>query len=448
MSVPCEEIRPELEALLGSMTEGGLDADGRRRLAAILRDHPDARQYYLDYCQMHSLLESAHGVLHALEAPPRKRGRLALAAAAAGLAIAPALLWRSSAPAPLETAVTPSSASVWLVRDGKRMALGEAGPMVEGDRLVTGQENRTDVRLRDGTRVHLRDLTEARFGHGRVDLNEGLLRCEAAPQPPDHPLVFATRHAEARVLGTVFEMTSSWNETRLETLSGRVRLSGEGRSVEVKGGEIAVADGQGVVRWEPVCAFAFSGMKELPSGMETVFSPSATLHTSARKVDAAPGGVHFSPGGLVLGPKGTPKEHGLVVARWKEEVGDDLLMEAEVAGGERWSLGFSLSGDSFEGYRVIFAVFGYPNGIAIDTIHPVECVVLASDPRTISYEKDHTLRLERRGRRMRVWIDRELRLDTEITHSLPEGRKRTFALSNFGAPPVIRSLRVWKAASP
>jgi hypothetical protein len=182
--------------------------------------------------------------------------------------------------------------------------------------------------------------------------------------------------------------------------------------------------------------------------METVFSPSTTLHTSARKVDAAPGGVHFAPGGLVLGPAGPPKEHGLVVARWKEEVGDDLLMEAEVAGGERWSLGFSLSGDSFEGYRVIFAVFGYPNGIAIDTIHPVECVVLASDPRTISYEKDHTLRLERRGRRTRVWIDRELRLDTEITHSLPEVRKRTFALSNFGAPPVIRSLRVWKAANP
>jgi ferric-dicitrate binding protein FerR (iron transport regulator) len=448
MSVPCEEIRPELEALLASMTEGGLDPGARRRLAAILRDHPDARQYYLDYCQMHSLLESAHGLIHALEAPPKRRGRPALAAAAAGLVIAGALVWRSSAPAPLETAVTPSSASVWLVRDGRRMPLGEAGPMVEGDRLVTGPENRTEVRLKDGTKILLRDQTEVRFGLGRVDLNDGLLRCEAAPQAPDHPLVFATRHAEARVLGTVFEMTSSWNETRLETLSGRVRLAGEGRSVEVKGGEIAVADGQGVVRWEPVCAFAFAGMKELPSRMEAVFSPSATLHTPARRVDAAPGGIHFAPGGLVLGPAGPPKEHGLIVARWKEEVGDDLLMEAEIAGGDRWSLGFSLSGDPFEGYRVIFAVLGYPNGIAIDTIHPVECIVLASDPRTISYEKDHTLRLERRGRRMRVWIDRELRLDTEITHSLPEGRKRTFALSNFGAPPVIRSLRVWKAAAP
>jgi ferric-dicitrate binding protein FerR (iron transport regulator) len=448
MSVPCEEIRPELEALLAAMTEGGLDAAGRARLAAILREHPDARQVYLEYCQMHALLESAHGVLHALEAPRQKLRGLVAAAAAAAVVIAGILLWRSSTPASLETAVTPSSASVWVVRDGKRMALGDAGAMIDGDRLVTGPENRTDVRLKDGTRILLRDLTEARFARGRIDLNEGLLRCEAATQAPGHPLVFATRHAEARVLGTIFEMTSSWNETRLETVSGRVRLSAGGRSIEVKGGEIAVADTQGIVRWEPVCAFSFAGMKELPPQLETIFSPSATLHTPDRRIDAAPDRVHLVPGGLVLGPALPPKEHGLVVTRWTEDAGDDLLMEAEVAGGERWSLGFSLSGDSFEGYRVIFAVFGYPNGISIDTIHPVECIVLASDPRTISYEKDHTLRVERRDGRMRVWIDRELRLDTQIDHKLPDGRKRTFALSNFGAPPVIRSLRVWKAIPP
>ena len=66
MSVPCEEIRPELEALLGAMTKGALDAEGKRRLAAILKEHPDARQFYLDYCQMHALLQSEHGVLQAL----------------------------------------------------------------------------------------------------------------------------------------------------------------------------------------------------------------------------------------------------------------------------------------------------------------------------------------------------------------------------------------------
>jgi hypothetical protein len=49
---------------------------------------------------------------------------------------------------------------------------------------------------------------------------------------------------------------------------------------------------------------------------------------------------------------------------------------------------------------------------------------------------------------MRVWIDRELRVDTEIRHPLLEGRRRTFALSNYGAPPVLRGLRVWKPEAP
>ena len=43
-------------------------------------------------------------------------------------------------------------------------------------------------------------------------------------------------------------------------------------------------------------------------------------------------------------------------------------------------------------------------------------------------------------------IDRELRLDTEISHPLPEGRRKSFAISNYGAPPLLRGLRVWKAA--
>ena len=169
------------------------------------------------------------------------------------------------------------------------------------------------------------------------------------------------------------------------------------------------------------------------------------LFRSGRKISPAPDRVHFVPGGLVLGPE-KPQLHGLVVTRGKEDIGDDVLMEAEIVGGNRWSLGFSLSGDSFEGFRVIFAPEGYPNGITIDTIHPVECILLASDPRTISYDRDHTLRVERRGKRFRVWIDRDLRIDTEIAHPLADGRRRAFAISNFGAPPVIRALRVWKAA--
>ena len=122
-------------------------------------------------------------------------------------------------------------------------------------------------------------------------------------------------------------------------------------------------------------------------------------------------------------------------------------MELEVAAGPKWGLGVGLSGSGFEGYRAFFAAINdYPNGIAIDTIWPQECVVLARDPRPISYDKDHTLRVERRGRRVRVWVDGEVRIDTEINHPLGDQRRRIFSLCNFGSAPTIRTLKVWKAA--
>jgi len=46
----------------------------------------------------------------------------------------------------------------------------------------------------------------------------------------------------------------------------------------------------------------------------------------------------------------------------------------------------------------------------------------------------------------RVWVDRELRIDTALSHPLAPDRKQTFAISEFGTGPQIRALRVWKGA--
>jgi ferric-dicitrate binding protein FerR (iron transport regulator) len=437
MSVPCDEIRPELEALLAALTEQALDSDGRRRLSALLRDHPEARQVYLDHCQMHALLHSAHGTLRALERPSRRRLRLAAAAAGILLAVAATLVLLDRRPL-VRGLVT--SGEAWIVRDGRRLPLDRPRA---GDRLVTGAGATSEAVLADGTRLRLRERTEAEFRPDRIDLREGALLCSVAPQ--SRPFAFSTPHAEATVLGTEFELSATGGETRLRTASGRVRLSAGAPSVEVGPGEEAAADARGLVRWTPVCDLDFSNARSLPASLDVVRCPSPLLHTPARKVSPAPDQARLTGGGLVLDPR-TGNEHNLVVARWTEEVGDDVVLEADVAGGQRWSLGFSVSGDSFEGVRVIFAVLGYPEGISVDTIHPVDCVVLASDPRPISYDRDHVLRVEKRGTRLRVWVDGLPRIDTELAHALPDARRRTFAISNFGAPPVVRRLRAWKAA--
>ena len=58
----------------------------------------------------------------------------------------------------------------------------------------------------------------------------------------------------------------------------------------------------------------------------------------------------------------------------------------------------------------------------------------------------HTLRVEKQGPRLRVWVDHALRIDTVVEHPLAKDRKRTFALSNFGESPLIRAVRVWEVA--
>jgi hypothetical protein len=57
---------------------------------------------------------------------------------------------------------------------------------------------------------------------------------------------------------------------------------------------------------------------------------------------------------------------------------------------------------------------------------------------------DHTLRVEKRGSQLRVWVDRELRIDTVLSYPLAPDRMPTFALSQYGVGPLIKSMRVWR----
>jgi hypothetical protein len=224
-----------------------------------------------------------------------------------------------------------------------------------------------------------------------------------------------------------------------------VRLTSAGRSVDVRQGGLSTADARGLRSWEPVCDFDFAGMRTLPAALEPLFCSTKTLHTHDRRIVAAPERVVLGPAGLgFVNRPGDENTHGLVVARLKEEVGDDAVVEATIAGGAPWTLGISVSGDSFEGYRAVFVSSHDRSGISVDSIHPVAVAVLAQSPQTIAFERDRTLRVEKLGNRIRVWVDRELRIDTEVAYPLRDKRLKTAALSNFGGPPVVRNLRVWR----
>jgi ferric-dicitrate binding protein FerR (iron transport regulator) len=457
MTAPRDEVLRGMETLIGAMTETGLDAAGRRRLAQLVKDDPAARRLYLDHCQMHALLQSAHGVLQALAEPAGGRRRRAVwisAAAAAVLLLAAgaALTLRRGGERPLDASVASAQGKAWVLRGGDRTPAQDVRDLQDGDGVRTGPDGRADVRFGSGASVRLLADTEARFartgGAPRTDLKAGALRCDVPPQSAGAPFVVATPHAEAAVLGTAFELLATRDETRLRTIRGRVRFTAGGRSVEVADGGLSSADAQGLLAWEPVCDLDFTVMKALPPRLETVYCDSDSLHTPDRRIRNAPKNVILAGGGLqFVAAEGMAPGQGLVVSRWTEEIGEDVIVEASVSGGDPWTLGLAVSGDSFQGYRVIFAVPKYPGGIGVDSIHPVDATLLAMDPRPIPYDRDHILRVEKRGPRIRVWLDRELRIDTEVTYPLAKDRRKTFAISNFGGSPIVRSLRVWKDAA-
>jgi hypothetical protein len=59
----------EFERLLGHLTDGGLSPTDRQQLAMLIQSDRTLRRHYLDYCQLHALLRSEHGLLTALTTP-------------------------------------------------------------------------------------------------------------------------------------------------------------------------------------------------------------------------------------------------------------------------------------------------------------------------------------------------------------------------------------------
>lgn len=467
---------PDLAELLERHFSGELDAAGAARLLEACRRDPGAARALAELTRVERALAWHHagrgGEAFAGEVlmrlgPERKKasgfvravlsrvqprrgwrpGWFPVAAAAILLAALGAVgLWRvMNAPLPVEASVAGTRGQVRAVSRGLSLEARPGLDLRAGDSLQTGTDGRADAATADGAALRLEGDTDVRFQPRRVELRQGALQCRAAPRASGDPFVVATPHAEAAVLGTDFELAATRTETRLRTIEGLVRFTSAGRSVDVREGGLSTADARGLRSWEPVCDLDFTGSRSVPAALEPLFCSTKTLHTPDRRIVAAPERLVPGPGGLgFVNVPGDENTHGLVVARLREEVGEDAVVEAAIAGGSPWTLGISVSGDSFEGYRAVFVSSHDRSGIAVDSIHPVEVAVLARSPQTIAFDRDRVLRVEKLGNRIRVWVDRDLRIDTEVSYPLPEKRLKTVALSNFGGPPVVRHLRVWR----
>jgi ferric-dicitrate binding protein FerR (iron transport regulator) len=138
-----------------------------------------------------------------------------------------------------------------------RHASRTGAEVLAGQGIETGRGASLAVlRFADGTRLELGAETavrkvlvggEAKDAGKWIDVARGSLEAEVPRQPAGRPLVIATPHAEATVLGTTLRLTVDAEKTRLEVEEGRVRLKAlhAPKSVEVTAGHFAVA-GAGV----------------------------------------------------------------------------------------------------------------------------------------------------------------------------------------------------------
>ena len=177
--------------------------------------------------------------LAAAVAPRRPRRWLRFAAAAAAIVAVALGAFFFAAPVPTIAEVTDVQGSV-VRTDGAPIAPGT--PVVSGQGLKTIGRASASVRFPDGTRVDLgADTTLDRIERKRLSIALGTTTAVVRPQPAGEPMVFATPHGQATVLGTSLRLFVEKKATKLEVREGKVRLEDlAGKSAVVDSGHFAV----------------------------------------------------------------------------------------------------------------------------------------------------------------------------------------------------------------
>jgi ferric-dicitrate binding protein FerR (iron transport regulator) len=286
--------RRQLESLISALCDGALDAHQQAQLEQMLRDSAECRHVYLQYLDMHARLtvhpnltsgiplpsavraavshddhddhdedavfDRARASLDALsKSAEQARQRQRRFVVGRWLALAMVLLvavmgwrfydaWRASAELPVIERLI-GTATIKSASDSTLAVAAKIGRRLSrGEQLVTASDDgRAVLRYADGTKVVVSFDSSVEIPAQESDVHlrllQGTIEVDAAPQPADHPLIFATDHARYVVLGTRFRLYRETEASRLELDEGKVRLERktDGKAVNVEAGFVAVA---------------------------------------------------------------------------------------------------------------------------------------------------------------------------------------------------------------
>tara|TARA_R110002049_G_scaffold4601_1_gene31659 strand:+ start:41808 stop:43352 length:1545 start_codon:yes stop_codon:yes gene_type:complete len=190
-----EEENKELESLLMEITESELSPEQSRRLAEVIRQHPAAKQQYLEYCQIHTMLAWEHGVLGDLQLRDLSDTPAPLSASfgfwkplamAAAVVLAGVILW-SPWDAPSEMKPGETVASLTRSVAARLELFGASSDFNNGSALRTGSyqldEGIVQITFESGVEVVIEAPASFEIhGPELVILNEGRLAANVTPE--------------------------------------------------------------------------------------------------------------------------------------------------------------------------------------------------------------------------------------------------------------------------
>jgi ferric-dicitrate binding protein FerR (iron transport regulator) len=176
--------------------------------------------------------------------------------------------WRTHAPTTQRSVSSrwwrgAAAAAVLLVAAGGYYLSAPRASTLSQAEIVTGTAELATIQLRDGSVIRLAPRSRLRLGN-RPDGREVTLDGRAyfaVAKARGRPFLVHTRLAEARVLGTHFELATRDEDLELLVVEGHVALDAPGNTVQVRGGEasrvargtatkpVRVDNAQGALRW-------------------------------------------------------------------------------------------------------------------------------------------------------------------------------------------------------
>jgi ferric-dicitrate binding protein FerR (iron transport regulator) len=114
------------------------------------------------------------------------------------------------------------NAKTVLASDGQEVAPGDIVTTAAGAMATIRYRNeRTQLSLHPGTILVVEDSAAGK----KFELRQGVIDAQVAPQAAGRPMLIATSHARATVVGTAFKLRANSVTTKLDVFEGKVRFT-------------------------------------------------------------------------------------------------------------------------------------------------------------------------------------------------------------------------------